>query len=337
MIVKLIDDQQVWENFLATEPDQNFLQSWSWNKFQKSLGKKTFPLGFFVQQKLKGTALLIKEQAKRGTYLACPGGPLFFWSQKESLSAFVQAVSEIAKAEKAWFVRLRPQLLDSEENRKRFTSFGWIASPMHMHAETTWQLKLDKKQEELLREMKKGHRYEIGKAERKGVKVISSIDRKEVELLYRLQLETAKRQKFVPFSKAFLTNQFEAFIQADQVRIFKAVYDGEPIAAAMIIFYGHQAVYHYAAGSQKARQVSAAYAICWQAILEAKKRDLDSFNFWGIAPQGKDSHRFAGLNHFKMGFGGSRVSYLHALDLPLHSYYWLTYFFEIIRKLYRRL
>ena len=337
MIIKLIDDQQVWENFLATHPGQNFLQSWSWNKFQESLGKRTFPLGFYVQQELKGTALLIKEQAKRGTYLACPGGPLLFWSEKRSLPVFVQIASRIAKAEKAWFIRLRPQLLDSEENKKRFTSFGWAASPMHMHAETTWQLKLDKSQEELLREMKKGHRYEINKAKRQGVKIVSSIDREEIELLYRLQLETAKRQKFIPFSKAFLINQFKAFVRDNQVRIFKAIYAGKPIAAAMIIFYGHQAVYHYAAGNQKAREVSAAYAICWQAILEAQKRGLQSFNFWGVAPQEKTSHRFTGLNHFKMGFGGSRISYLHALDLPLHPCYWLTYLFEKIRKLYRRL
>jgi len=74
----------------------------------------------------------------------------------------------------------------------------------------------------------------------------------------------------------------------------------------------------------------------WEAILEAKRRDCERFNLWGVAPKDETRHRFASLSVFKRGFGGEEVEYLPAHDLPLTPRYKAIRIFEIFRKRLRR-
>lgn len=337
MIVKFIQAKNQWEKFLGLFPGGSFLESWAWGEFQANLGKEIFRIAFFDASELKGIALLIKEPAKRGAYLACPAGPLFFSYKKGNLVIFTRVVKELAQAKKAWFIRVRPQLKSTPDNQELFAGLGFKPAPMHMHAETTWQLDLDDPEEKLFKNMKKSHRYEIRKSYRKGVKVVSSDRLEDVKLLYKFQLKTARKHGFVPFSKTYLEKEFKAFLKDKRVKVFKGIYKGKVAALAMVVFYGKEAVYHYASASQLARECSASYQICHQAIIEAKRRDLLRFNFWGIAPPGKSDHRFFGLNHFKMGFGGYLVEYLQAQDLVVNRLYFFTNIFERLRKLHRRL
>lgn len=337
MIIRFIDEKKNWENLLGNFPEKNFLQSWQWGRFHEQLGQKVFHLVFYEKGQLQGLALLVEERAKRGGYLSCAAGPLFLGNWKEGFSTFATVAAEIARARGDWFVRVRPNLPESPQNRKLFRELGFVPAPMHLHAETTWQLWLTKSSEELLRGMTKNHRYELRRAMRLGVKVVLSRDPKDVERFYRLQVLTAERQGFIPFSWEYLRRQFEAFSADNQALLFKAFWHKRLVAAALVLFYGSEAVYHYAAANQEARKTAAAYAICWQAILEAQKRGLPLFNFWGIAPEDKGGHRFAGLNHFKKGFGGGQVNYLHAHDLPVAKRYCLTFVFEHLRRFRRRL
>jgi lipid II:glycine glycyltransferase (peptidoglycan interpeptide bridge formation enzyme) len=334
---KLIKNKKVWEDFVLSHPDVNFLQSWSWGEVHRELGGKIFRLGFFEQGKLKGICLLLKQEAKRGLYLECPGGPLIDWDKPIYFEAFIDQLKTIGAEENCVFIRLRPPLLKSLANRLLFKKKGFIPAPMHLHAEDTLQLDLKKSEEQLLRAMRKNTRYLVKKAEKQGVKVIQSMDIKDIDILYKLQLETVERQHFIPFKKEYFIKEFENFLKDNKVRIFKALYQRKVLSIALIIFYGKEAVYHYSGSSSAWRKIPASYLLQWEAIKEAKKQGCQVYNFWGIAPGDNPHHRFAGVTLFKKGFGGEEVSYLHAHDLPLKSKYWLIYFFETIRRIYRGL
>lgn len=336
MKIKSINNKKAWEAFVLEHPQVNFLQSWNWGEFQQSLGKKVFRLGFYSGERLVGITLLIKESAKRGSYLTCPGGPLLD-NKKASFKFFIKAIKQIAKEEAVVFIRIRPSLLESQKNQQFFKESGFIPAPMHMHAETTWQLDLTQSIEEILKNMRKTTRQAIKKAEKNNVVIRTTTSSQAVKRLYDLQIATAKRQGFVPFSFEFFSQQFQVFSQDNQAVIFEACVDKELIASAMIIFYGQEAVYHYAGSTLLARQVSAAHLLQWTAIQAAKERGLKRYNFWGVVPEHKPNHRFWGVTIFKKGFGGFMINYLHAQDLPMKKSYWLTYIFETLRRLYRRL
>jgi len=337
LTIKPIDSKQTWENFLLSSPQASFLQSWNWGEFHQSLGKKIFRLGFYQHNQLQGLALLIKVKAKRGTYLECPGGPIINWTQPAYLQVLIHHLKTLKSTENISFLRLRPNILDTPENRQILKAAGFIKSPMHLHAETTWILELDKSEEELLTNMRKNTRYSIKKAQKLGVKVTQSLDEKDVDLLYQLQLEAVKRHKFVPFSKDYFLKQLQAFKSSNQIQLFKASYQGQVLAISFIIFYGLEAVYHYSGSSNQHRHIPASYLLQWQAIKTAKARGLKRYNFWGITKTDDPKHRFAGVTLFKKGFGGHQLDYLPAHDLPLKSTYWLTHLFEAFRRKSRHL
>ncbi|KKS80104.1 MAG: Methicillin resistance protein [Candidatus Beckwithbacteria bacterium GW2011_GWA2_43_10] len=337
LTVKFITDKKIWEKFLNLPDQINFLQSWNWGEFHLALGHKVFRLGLVQNNHLVGLALLIKIKAKRASYLECPGGPVLNWDNINQVKPAIQLIKLVAKQESVCFVRIRPNIIKADDRFQQLKKLGFIKAPMHLHAETTWILNLNQSEEELLKAMRKNTRYSIKQAFKLGVKVIKSLDETDIDTLYDLQLETVKRRKFTPFSKQYFIKQFQAFKADNQIQLFKAVYQDQILAIAFIIFYGQEAVYHYSGSSSHQRQIPASYALQWAAILEAKKRGMARYNFWGIAPTDNPRHRFSGVTLFKKGFGGQRVDYLPAHDLITRSDYWFNFIIESFRRLYRHL
>lgn len=336
--VKEISSKSTWEKFMRSRKEGNFLQSFNWGQFHKNLGKHIHRIGFFESGELAGVMLCVVEKAKRATYLTTPGGPLINWQDREQVNLFKQTIENIAKQEGCSFVRVRPQILETTDNRQLFAKLGFKDAPMHLHAELTRELDLNKSEEELLSGMRKTTRYEIKQAIRLGIKIATSQNPKDMRDFYKLQRETAIRQKFVEFDEKFLTEQFAVFAADNQAVLYTAYLDRMKLTQAFIIFYGLEADYHYGASTLDGRKYPGAYLIQWQAIKEAKKRGLKRYNLWGVAPEGDVNHRFWGVSVFKRGFGGKDIAYLHAQDLIINPLaYKLNQVVELTRKKLRRL
>ncbi len=335
--VEEITDREIWEKFVSTKSEANFLQSYNWGDFHKLLGKSVYRIGFFNNLSLVGIMLSVVEKAKRATYLTVPAGPLINWRNQELVKLFKETIKKIAISEKCSFIRVRPQILENEENKKLFNSLGFVNAPMHLHAELTHQLDLTKPEEELLAQMRKQTRYEIKQAIKLGIKVETSQNFDDLNSFYDLQIETAKRQGFVAFDKKFLTSQFQVFANVNQAVLYTSFFGDKKLAQAFIIFYGNEADYHYGASTIDGRLYPGAYLIQWEAIKEAKRRSLKRYNFWGVAPDKEVDHRFYGVSVFKRGFGGEDVQYLHAQDLVIKPLaYKINWAIETFRKRKRR-
>ncbi len=336
--VEEIKEKVEWEKFMSYHPESNFLHSFNWGEFHQNLGKIVKRVGFFENSKLVGIMLCVVERAKRATYLTIPGGPLIDWDNLDQVNTFKQTIEKIAREENCSFVRVRAQILENEKNSKLFEKLGFKVAPMHLHAELTRQLNLEKSEEELLAEMRKTTRYEIKQATKLEISIVTSTDIKDVDEFYNLQKETAQRQKFVEFDKKYLTEQFSVFAKDNQVLLYTAYLGNLKLAQAFIIFYGKEADYHYGASTLEGRKYPGAYLIQWEAIKEAKKRGITRYNLWGVAPEEETNHRFWGVSVFKRGFGGEDVEYLHARDLIINPFsYKINLAIELARKRIRSL
>lgn len=334
--VKKIGDKNTWEEFLTEHLEANFLQSWYWGEFQEKINRKIIRTGFYSLGKLVGVMLVIVEPAKRARYLIVPGGPIIDWGKPSLVNAFAQNLRRIGKEQGYTFARVRPQALDNDFSRRIFRKLGFVNAPMYLHAELTSQLEIKRAEDELLAGMRKATRYEIKKAILLGIKIEENGE-KNIRDFYELQIETARRQKFVPFARDFLETQFEVFIKYNKAILYTAKYKNKILAQAVIIFYGPEAVYHYGASTDEGRRYPGAYLIQWEAIKEAKKRGIQRYNFWGVSPENSKDHRFKGLSLFKRGFGGNDVAYLPAQDLVFDkSRYLINYWVEKIRRTIRR-
>jgi len=349
MEINEIQEKEVWENFLLNCSEKTFLNSWNWGEFQKREGNKIWRLGFFEGDKLNSVALVLKIKAKRGTFLFVPHGPNVPEENKEKskeiLKSLVTKLKEVAKDEKAHFIRISPIWKRTPENKEIFKSLGFREAPIHMHPEVTWELDISPSEEDILMGMRKTTRYLIRKAKKdKDIKVETTTDIKKLPDFYKIYCATAKRHHFVPFPEHYVRNQFLSFLPDNQILLFFGKYKEHLVSTAIIVFWQKVGFYHYGASLSKFNKFPVSYLVQWEAIREAKKRGCLLYNFWGIAPGintpqdlKKSKHPWAGLSLFKMGFGGQIKRYVKTQDLPLSSFYWLTFVFEKIRKFKRGL
>lgn len=329
-----VRDKNVWEDFIKNQEDANFLQSWYWGQFHKNLHKTVEYVGLFHgENNLVGVMLCVVETARRGRYITCAGGPLIDWSNKELVSAATQGMKEVAARNSCAFVRIRPQAVETPEIMRTLAEAGFKKSPMHLTADLTNQLDLSPTEDELMANMRKSTRYEIRRAAKESITVETSLNVDDLREFYSIQVETAKRQGFVPFSYEFLAEQFKVFAQAGSSLLYKAYRDKTLLAEAFVIFYGNETVYHYGASTDEGRKYPGAYLIQWEAIKEAKKRGMKRYNFWGVVPLTETHHRFYGVSVFKRGFGGHEVQYVPAQDLVIDP---VRYSFNVIIETMRR-
>ena len=337
--VEQITSQDQWEQYVLSRQETNFLHSANWADFQAALGKKVFLLGIFNSGQQVGAILVVKEAAKRGSYLAIAGGPLIDWDKLsiEQLKEIFAYLKQLAKQEHCLFVRFRPQALDTEPLRTKLSKLGVRPAPMHLTADLTLQLDLQQSEEAILTGMRKNTRYEVRKSDKDQLTTKTSNRPEDIQEFYDHQVALAAKHHFVPFTYQFLYEQFRIFAADEQALLISSYQGNELLATAYVLFYNGEAVYHYGISTPANDRLPGSYAAQWAAIKEAKQRGCRSYNFWGIAPKEDTRHRFAGVSTFKRGFGGEEVAYLPAHDLPVSPFYQLTYLFETARKKFRHL
>lgn len=309
-IVKEIFSQDTWDAFVQEHSSTALFQSWAWGEVEKKTGNKIWRWGWYNGNILTGVAQIEKIQARRGTFLHVRHGPVGQINFED--------LKKLAKSERAWFIRVSPQLPPNEE--KQYKKLGFVPAPIHaMDAELCWVLDLHKSEEELLAGMRKTTRYEIRHAD--GVSVKKN---KDIESFFALYNATSARHNFVQHKG--IREEFET-LDCD---LFIASHQGRDLAAAIIVYFGEQAIYHH--GASVPNKVGASYFLQWEAIREAKKRGKKIYNFWGIAPDTKINHPWRGITLFKTGFGGRQMEFMHAQDYLVSPFAVIPRMVESLRK-----
>jgi len=325
--------RKAWPSVLKRFPEANFLQSPEWGKVNELVGHQV------IIKEFGGRAwcLMIVKSARRGRYLEVPGGSLVDWQDAALVEEVFAKIRSVATAHKCVFVRLRPQLRMSAENVQRLAELGAQKAPMHLHAEHTVILDLEKSEAELLADMRRQTRYEVRRAGKLGLKVDWGSDAELFREFQRVQAETAARQHFVPPDLTMLLAEREGF--GDQARLYVArTAEGAPVAYGLILICGDEAEYFEAASTELNRKLPGSYALQWQVMRDLKALGVKRYNLWGIAPPGAKAHRYAGVTTFKTGFGGEVVEFVPAQDIVLRrGRYLFNLAVEKLRKKLRHL
>jgi len=329
-----VTDRKQWDGFVANRPESNFLQSFSYGEFHERLG---WPIVRRAVTDEKGQIVAAytgyREPARRGAHLAIPGGPLFDWSDKKLAKVIIDDIASEARRHKCVFARIRPQLERSSKSMQLMKSLKLCKSPMYLSVEHAGIIDLTKSEEQILADMRRQTRYTIRRTEKDGVKVSTTTDPKAIKNFYEIEVATASRQKFIPFSEKFLTEQFKAFTKNNEALLYIAKHDGEVLAENFMIFYGPEASYHYAVSTEAGTKISGSPLLHLHAIREAKKRGCIRYNLWGIVDEDDKNHRFYGVSTFKRGFGVAELKYTPAHDLIVNRfmYYALLWPVETLR------
>lgn len=357
MEVQLATDQGAWEDFLQKQRFAPFLQSWTMGDVYQEIGQEPVRIVATGAEGIAGICQGIIVPARRGKHMMVQYGPVL--SSSGALDAVMDLLLKKAMEHKCWFVRMSPFWLEQDPLQKQMIEDGAYPSPMHLLSEYTWYVRLksldrwtndhfetraeSRDEESIKAEMRKTTRNLIGRAEREGVTVTASDDpQRDLDIYFKLQEETYKRHKFVPYPDSFIRAQVKHFAAKKQAIVYVARYNNEPVAASVHMSYGGITSYHHGASTQKYAKIPSSYLLQWTAIKDALKRGDDIYNFWGIAPRkinldGEEEiinpkHPFAGVTTFKTGFGGRPLPLMHCVDVPLSKMYNVTRAFEMVRK-----
>ncbi|MEK7122777.1 MAG: peptidoglycan bridge formation glycyltransferase FemA/FemB family protein, partial [Patescibacteria group bacterium] len=240
-------------------------------------------------------------------------------------------ISKIARFGDPLFVRFEPASLEEPVLQ------GSIKT-LSIQPDIEWFLDITTGYDQVFASMHPKTRYNIRLASKKGVQVRMVDDRGELKgddvLVFRALLtETAHAHGFRLHPESYYRSLIEFFLPQNKrfdadtpfVKLFFAEYNGTPIAATMIMFFGDTAYYIHGGSAHIHRDRMAPYLLHDRAITETIHLGYRYYNFGGVAPDGSLRHPLSGVTRFKKGFGGESLMYSGTYDYPLHKGAYMVY------------
>ena len=327
---RFIEDQKTWNNLVSNQ-NGDFLQGWEWGDFQEKLGRAVKRMAIFDKENnsLLCLASLIKYPLPlRKNYLYIPRGPIIIKDQEAVWNIFLDEIKKIADKEKSIFLKTEPVINNQKGTLEILKELKFINAKT-LQPQSTLLIDLLKNEEELLKEMEYETRYAIRVAKRRGVvikKIENFLEKKEhLEEFWRLLQETAQRNHFKTYSKKY----YEEILGLNgdlKSQLLLAYLDNQIIGINIIVFFNKTATYLYAASKKGYGKYNASTLLLWEAILEAKMKDYNFFDLWGIsASSKKSSDKWSGFTAFKKSFGGKEINYLGTWDYIFDKKFYFLY------------
>ncbi|MFA6304598.1 MAG: peptidoglycan bridge formation glycyltransferase FemA/FemB family protein [Patescibacteria group bacterium] len=339
MELKLISQQEL-NNFVATQPHSQLLQSYSWGEFNKTLDHHLWRLGIFNNEQIVACATIINNKLPlQKSYLYCPRGPIFSQELNEAkketaLKLIFSKTRDITiatrKSEEIFF-RFEPifelqnsKIAPSEVEGSRLIKTKSIQPP------NTLILDLSQSTESLLASFHSKTRYNIKLAEKHGL-TISKLTADDFTKCWPLFKQTSERDTFGLHSQSYYQTMLTT---VPEVELWVARNQNNAIIAANLMsFYGDTVTYLHGASDYQNRNLMAPYLLHWTLIQEAQSRGFKYYDWHGIAPESETNHPWAGVTRFKKGFGGEPTTYAGTYDFIYETGWYKLY--KVFRKINR--
>lgn len=305
----------------------HFLQTEAWQAFQKQLGRKTF------RQSGEGWEYMaVLEEGNRNSRLYCPYGP--YARDERAFEEALNSLAALGERHGVAFLRIEPTEPSfaeylSRHGAQRVTYQS--LNPQHSHV-----IDLSQAEDELIANMAQPVRNCYRNYHKKGVKVTTSVDPLEIDIFLRLIHEVSERTGMKPHDDDYFWAQATSLFPIGAARLWYATHEDMPIAAALMYDDAQTRYYAHAAASSalQYRKLNAGTAIVTEAIIDAKRAGLKTFDLYGIAPDDSSPHHpWAGFTKFKRSFGGSDVEFGGTWDIPLKAFeYWGYRLYQTVRR-----
>ena len=338
-------DAGAWDAFAAGSGAQPF-QAWAWGELKGQFGWEPHRLS--TSDGESGAQLLIRPF--RGLSVAyVPRGP-FPWTGGPVDERLVDHIVDLARSRRAAFLRFEPDVLQTDERAAELDAFltakGFRTAERTLGQRSSIRLDLGPSDDELFASFSKGHRADVKRAERVGVKVRVGKHESEVDQLHRMLVATTERKTFEYHTAAYYRMLWRLF--GDSARLYLAELNDEVVAASLVLAWGDNGLYLFAGSTREGLDSRAGHLLQWHAIRWAKERGASTWDLWGIADArgrielalaagaAEDSAEIVrleqearrdpkdGLERFKKGWGGYVVRTVPAYDrVFIAPVYWL--------------
>jgi lipid II:glycine glycyltransferase (peptidoglycan interpeptide bridge formation enzyme) len=300
------------------------LQSFEWGEFRKLTGVKVIRKGVFEGKKLvTPIQVTIHGVPKMGWKIGYfPKGPMPDETQ-------LKVLREIGGENRCLMIKMEPNIgsvIKAGQDQVKawraideFLRQQGCKSGRRLFAKYTFQLRLKKSEEDLLKAMHAKTRYNIHLAARKGVKVVRDNSEASFEWFLKLLFEeTVGRQGFYAHTPGYFKNMWKVLKPAGIAHLLRASYKDNVLAVFMCFVFNKKIYYPYGASTREHRELMAPNLLMWEIIRLGKKLGCEKLDMWGaLGPKANKKDPWYGFHRFKEGYGGSLVEFLGTYDLVL--------------------
>ena len=159
--------------------------------------------------------------------------------------------------------------------------------------------------------MKKKTRQYIHKAERAGVATEETSD---LARFHRLLRVVGERDRFAVRSLEYLERLREGL--GDALHVLMATVSAEDVGGLMLARVGDRAWELYGGWSGTHGEDRPFYLLQWRALQRMGQLGVRRYDMWGLTEAGSEDDPLAGVEQFKLGFGGEVVEFVGALETP---------------------
>jgi peptidoglycan pentaglycine glycine transferase (the first glycine) len=304
-----------WEKLVCANEASGVMQSLPWAEVKRRQGLPSFHVGLFEDDRLFGGAIFYTSKKRNGAgILVAPEGPVLPWQDPakttQALGILIDTIQSNAAEMGIMAMRIEPRL--APPPMKALREFG--KAPADLVPKDTLYIDLTPDRESLLRRMKPKGRYNLGLAERHGVRVYHDTTDGAIERFYSIMLEASERDGFAlePFS--FFQHLVSGLSHSGIVRLFFSEHEGDLLGTLLLITYGDRGTYLYGGITNQKRHLMGGYALQWAAMLAAKDAGCALYDLYGYAPIPSPDHAYARFSQFKGQFGGELVRFIGAQD-----------------------
>jgi len=309
-----------WDALVGQTFESGFMQSSAWARFKRAEGYEPLRYGLFEAEDLIGGGSLLTYSAQGGEgFILCPEGPILPWSDpakaREGLRLLARAAEQQAEKRGGLGLRIEPHLPPPRPSLIR----NWTRAPVDLNPVHSLMLDLTLTEDAFRAQMRPKGRYNLGIARRHGVTVTRSREMHDLTRFYPLFEETAQRQSFFAEPFGFFLNLGAALFPTGQAELFFAEWQGQTLAAVLVILFGRRATYLYGGSAPQHRNVMPTYLLHWEVMQAARAASCVEYDLYGYDPFGQPDHLYAGFTKFKLQFGGKRVDNMGAYDLLFYD------------------
>lgn len=324
-------------------PTDIVFQTEYWGKVKARLGWKPYAFDIGTSLPRGDVLVLIKSFGENSSAAYVPQGPelapdegnqgVFLEALSESLADKLDSKIAFIRYDLPWLSPYAQEMNEKQwydfpqsrvrEMRMNFATKNWNLkkAPVDMTVADSFIVKLGGNEEEIRARMKPKTRYNINLAHRKGVQVsIAPIEK--LPIFYRLYRETALRKGFSPsdfgyFSALFSANEKK---QPDlETVLLLATHNHDVLAGAVVAISKTRAIFLHGASSREKKNYMGSYALHWEAIRYARRRQCRTYDMGAVSPSKDPGHSFFGLYRFKSGFGGDILHRSGSWDYPINQ------------------
>ncbi len=316
------------------------LQTWEWGDFRTETGIDVERIGFFQQNKLQHALQVtfhpLPVIGKTAGYL-----PRGYMPDEEQLAA----IKQLGKQHNALFIKLEPNVAQpvgtpSAHNQvAQFLQENDARAGRALFTKYTFQLDLNKSEDELFEQLDSKTRYNVRLASKKGVQIFENSTKEGMEQYIDVLQETTKRQGFYAHTPEYFRKMWQVLGESGMIKIFNAVYEGKVLTVWIMFVLNGILYYPYGSSRTEGREVMPNNLMMWEMIRYGKQLGCHTFDMWGsLGPEPNPKDPWFGFHKFKKGYGGILMEFVGTYDLvidpPLYQLFRLA---EEARWFYLRL